>query len=572
MAELTTAAGTAFARAQLIQKTATADAAAITERLLLAERAAATGRFETHWPTPSPSRTQSITRRTLQGWYVRVVENQLARGLMAPANAPIDGAEAEKTMAIVRQRTGADSAIVVDVVIELTRDARLVAEQIAQARRSYLEAALRGHISKLFKRSPDRPVGIRQALAEQWYARAFHASADPPLYRTSTPPITAAETHAVAVSLATGQAHVLYRNGRPIGPATPKGWQAHATKRWAAMNPGDKRSWLSARAFDTEFAKAPFHRLPLMLRSDLLALYPPVQQVMSQRPASGMPADAAAEAFSAAAIEPATISDLHFASILFSPRGVTLPGNVIRNLPDDAAVRASLNLLHAANHDRVEIRGHRIRHVLWTDDQRARAVEMRQAGKPYTEIGAEIGMSNERVARALRVDSDIDPGLVAKQDRTPWSEDRLRAAAYLRSQGHTYNQIAAVFGYREAGTIRAALTSHGPALGIDPVTGRTYSSGEPMPDPHRWAPRINPWDGSIKKEDQAYLVEQFKRAVKEGRKNTADRARRRGVDIQDVLSRAEARWKALAEEDEKPATDGRRRGRPDGPVNRAPHR
>jgi hypothetical protein len=570
MADQTTAAGTAFARARLIQKTAEADAAAVTERLLLAERAAATGRFESFWPTPTPSRGPSITRRTLQAWYVRVVENQLALGLMAPANAPIDGAEAEKTIALVRRRTGADSATA--VVIELARDARLVADQIAQASNAYLEAALRGRISQLFKRPPGRPVGIRQALAEQWYARAFHAAVDPALYRTSTPPVTAAETHAVAVSLASGQAHVLHRNGRPIGPATPKAWQAHAAKQWAATRRAAKRNWLTERGFDTDFATASFHQLPLMLQSELLALHPPAEKVLSQRVAPGAPTDAAAEAFSSTPIEPATNSDQYFASILFSPRGVTLPRDVIGDLPDDTAVQTSLDALHAANHDRVEIRGHRIRRVLWTDEQRVRAVEMRRAGKPYTEIGAELGMSDEQVSRALREDSDIAPELVTKQDRTRWTEEQIRVAAYLRSQGHTYNQIAAVFGYKSAGTIRAALTTNGPELGIDPVTGHTYGPGETMPDPHRWAPRNNPWDGSIRKEDQTYLAQRLKQAAEEAKANTRDRAKARGVDIEAVLNRAVARRKELAKKETKPPDEDRRSGRGDGPTTLRPHR
>ncbi|WP_188897481.1 hypothetical protein [Microlunatus endophyticus] len=572
MADQTTAASTAFARARLIQKTAEADAAAVTERLLLAERAAATSRFETFWPTPTPSRTPSITRRTLQAWYVRVVENQLARGLMAPANAPIDGAEAEKMMALVRRRTGADSAIVVDVVIELARDARLVADQIAEARPSYLEAALRGRISQIFQRQPQRPVGIRQALAEQWYARAFHATADPPLYRKPTPPVTAAETHAVAVSLASGQAHVLHRNGRPIGPATPKAWQAHAAKQWATTRRAAKRSWLTERGFDTDFATTSFHHLPLMLQSELLALHPPAEKVLSQRVAPGTPTESAAEAFSATPIEPATNSDLYFASILFSPRGVTLPRNVIGDLPDDTAVQASLDALHAANHDRVEIRGHRIRRVLWTDEQRVRAVEMRRAGKPYTEIGAELGMSDEQVSRALREDSDIAPELVTKQDRTRWTEEQIRVAAYLRSQGHTYNQIAAVFGYKSAGTIRAALTTNGPELGIDPVTGHTYGPGETMPDPRRWAPRNNPWDGSIRKEDQTYLAERLKQAAQEAKANTRDRAKTRGVDIEAVLDRAVARRREMAKKQPTLSDEDGRSGRGDGPTTRRPHR
>jgi len=337
------------------------------------------------------------------------------------------------------------------------------------------------------------------------------------------------------------------------------------------MHRGDKRGWLTERAFDTEFAKASFRRLPLMLQSELLALYPPDEPVRSQRLASGTPVDASAEAFSTTPIKPATASDLYFASILFSPRGVTLPRNVVSDLPDGSDVQASLDALHAASHDRVEIRGHRIRRVLWTDDQRARAVEMRQAGRSYVEIGAVLGMSDVHVSQALREDSDIAPNLVAKQDRTPWTEDRLRAAAYLRSQGHTYNQIAAVFGYREAGTIRVALTNHGPALGIDPVTGHTYGPGETMPDPHRWAPRKSPWDGSIRKEDQTYLVKQFKRAIKEAREGTGDRARSRGVDMEAVLDRAVARRKALTK-DAKLADDERRSGRRDCPITRPPHR
>ncbi|QGN34486.1 hypothetical protein [Microlunatus sp. Gsoil 973] len=484
-----------YRAAERIWKAANADGVAVLERLLIAERAAATGRFENVWPTPTESRVMPPTRRLLRDWYVRVVENQLARGIMAPADSPIDGMEAERAMAAVRKRTEAESSVVVDVVIELARDGRRFADQVAKERKDYVDAALRGRLGRLFQRSG--PVGMRQALAEQWYARSFRAAVEPILYRLETPPVTAAEIQAVGISLAAAEPRILYSEGKPIGPATPDGWKTHTAEQWESMSGDARSSWLTERSWDASFATVDFQQLPRTAQSDLLRQYPPTGPILNQGIASGPPVEAAAEAFGTTPIETPSTTDCELASILFSRAGVTLPRQLLGKLPEAHAVEASLDALHSANTRKGEMRGHSRRHPYWADDQqRDRAVELRKSGMSFRAIGNQLGISGDQVANGLRSDSTIAEELVRKPHRPEWTEERLRVAAYLRSQGHTYQQIATVFGYRAGETIRYALTVHGPALRIDPVTGRTIPVGEPMPDPHRWAPRLSPWNGA----------------------------------------------------------------------------
>lgn len=534
----------AYRAAERIWKAADADGKSVAERQLIAERAAATGRFEGFWPTPTESRVMPPTRRLLRDWYVRVVENQLARGIMAPAASPIDGIEAERVMAAVRGRTEADSSLVVEVVIELARDGRLFADHVAKARRDYVEAALKGRLGQLFPRSA--PVSMRQALAEQWYARCFRAALEPTLYRLNTPPVTAAEVQAVGVSLATGTSRILYREGQPIGPATPDGWRTHTAEQWAAMSVTARASWLAERSWDVDFAMDDFAHLPLTAQSELLRQYPPIGPIRSQGIAAGPPIMAAAEAFGTNPISTPSPTDLELARLLFSRAGVTLPGQVLRSIPDGAGVRSSLNALHTANARRHEMRGHKLPRVYWADDQqRDKAVEMRMSGMSFDAIGVELGLTRERVAKALREDSPIHEDFVRKKDRQEWTEERLLAAAYLRSQGQTYQQIATAFGYINGQTIRDALTRHGLALRIDPVSGRTIPAGGPTPDPARWAPRLNPWGGVLTtREEAAVVAERIKR---ERSARTEMPTESRNSDQADLVRRMTKRQHALAE-------------------------
>lgn len=560
----------AYRTAERIWKAANADGAAISERLLIAERAAATGRFESFWPTPSESHVMPPTRRLLRDWYVRVVENQLARGIMAPAGSPIDGVEAERVMAAVRGRTGADSSLVVDVVIELARDGRAFADHMAKARKDYVDAALTGRINQLFQRSGQ--VGMRQALAEQWYLRSFRAAIEPLLYRLDTPPVTAAEIQAVGISLATAQPRILHQNGRPIGPATPDGWRAHTAEQWAALSAHDRATWLTGRSWEADFVEAEFHQLPLTVQSQLLAQYPPVGPIMSQGIAPGPPLHAAAVAFGTTQVPAASDQDLQYARILFNRGGVTLPRQILDDLPDSDAVQATLQALHAANKRRGEMRGHPRQRPYWSDDQqRDRAVQLRKLGMSFRAIGNELHMNEDRVAKGLREDSSIPAELVAKIDRPEWTEERLRVAAYLRSQGHTYQQIAAVFGYRTGQTIRYALTMHGPELGIDPVTGRTIPPGETQQDPTRWAPRLSPWTGAPRTGEDLAVV--AKRLKQDRQARSSRSATDVGHDIRsDVLGRMIQRRQAIIAEDDSRITPSNQTEPPktDNPTIRRP--
>jgi hypothetical protein len=541
----------AYATAERIWKAADADGKAITQRLLIAERAAATGRFEGFWPTPTESRVMPPARRLLRDWYLRVVEDQLARGIMAPADSPIDGMEAERVMASVRKRTGAESPVVVDVVIELARDGRLFADQVGKARKDYVDAALRGRLGRLFQRSG--PVGTRQALAEQWYARVFCAAVEPTLYRLETPPVTAAEIQGVGLSLTAAEPRILYSEGKPIGPATPDGWKTHTAKQWESMSKDARSSWLADRSWDVSFASADFRQLPRPAQSDLLRQYPPTGSIRNQGIASGPPVEAAAKAFGTTPIQTPSATDRELAAVLFSRAGVTLPRQLLGKLPDADAVEASLDALHTANTRKGEMRGHPRHHAHWADDQqRNRAVELRKSGMSFRAIGNQLGMSGEQVANGLRQDSTVPEELVRKADRPEWTEERLRVAAYLRSQGHTYQQIAAVFGYRTGETIRYALTVHGPALRIDPVTGRTIPVGEPMPDPHRWAPRLSPWNGAPRAgEDPAVVRERLSR----DRRRSGAKARSQGAQP-DLLDRMIKRQHEVAGDPASIPTDG----------------
>lgn len=104
-----------------------------------------------------------------------------------------------------------------------------------------------------------------------------------------------------------------------------------------------------------------------------------------------------------------------------------------------------------------------------------------------------------------------------------------------------------MFGYRTGMTIRYALTVHGPELGIDPVTGRTIPAGEAAPEPTRWAPRVSPWNGSIRTaEDPEVVAERLKR----DRIARAVKSNEAGVsqDVQsDLLDRMISRRQAIAE-------------------------
>jgi hypothetical protein len=271
---------------------------------------------------------------------------------------------------------------------------------------------------------------------------------------------------------------------------------------------------------------------------------------MSRGIASGEPDEAAADAFGTTPVRSPSEADLEYARALFSRGGVVLPAQVLHDLPETDAVEASLRALHRANKRRGEMRAHPRQQPYWIDDQqRDRAVEMRKRGMSYRAIGKELDMPEDRVASGLREDSAIPAELVRKIDRPEWTEERLRVAAYLRSQGHTYQQIAAVFGYSTGQTIRYALTVHASELGIDPVTGRTILPGEAPPDSTRWAPRLSPWNGAPRTgEDSQVVAERLKRERNARSSPSSKNDHDRDVQ-QDVLDHMIKRRQTLARPD-----------------------
>lgn len=501
----------AYRRAERIWAAGDAHGHSVAERMNLAGRAAAADRFTQYWPAPN-SAPVSPTHRLLRDWYFRVVENHLARGITAPAGSPIDGMLAEDTMTAVRQRTSADSTIVVDLVLELARDARTFTDQMAKAREQYVDAGLRGYIVGSIRRAPEQQLGMREALIEQWYARSFRAALEPALYKLDTVPVTPNEIYAVGINLATAQPRILYSGGEPTGPATRQAWREHATTQWAALGSETRAAWLTERAWDADrFADVPFAELPITVRSELLRQYPPDDVIMTQGLATGRPLQAAAAAFDSTPIR-ATREEVHLSESLYSKLGIALPQRALQHLPDPSArVIARLDDLHAANQTHREMRGHTRAGTRerWAEpEQKARAIQLRQDGKTYQQIADELGIGPKAVANGLRRHSTIDPKLVTKSARTEWTEELIRHVAALRVRGLSYSTIAASVGYTSPGsgqTVRDALNRYGPGLGIDPVTGRTVQPGDQL-DPTRRAPRVDPMTGKRRTTEDPQVV------------------------------------------------------------------
>lgn len=454
-------AGTSATYAQAIYRAASAAAAAVTERVTLASRTLAVARFEQLWP--SVSGPKPTTRRLLQDWYVAVYERHLDQGLAAPADAPIDGNQAEQVISAVRTWSGAPTAVVMDTVLTLARDARALADGVGPARARFVQAGLTGQIAAVFPRQAGEPVGVRQAIAEQWYRRCFHAELDPALYRLRTPPITKAEIAAVADDLTAG---AIRRQPRPAHQTAAgqvrKTWRTEVELRWNARSAVGRLLWLARHGHDERLHTRSYTELPDHVQEDLLVF---LRTRDRRRPASrpvitsGRPISQAAVAFATDPIPTAGQVEVEAAHILFSRGFAAFPRDRLADPPPASDAIDALSRLKAANtRRRGQMRG--LPPVGWWNNAEdlQHAAEMRTGGASWVAIGRMLGVTPLTARTGLVRHSDLAPALTTIQPfPRRWTAEERAAAAALRERGYEWNRIARLIGRPSGAAVRSKI-------------------------------------------------------------------------------------------------------------------
>lgn len=434
--------------AMAIYRAATDDAVAVAERLTVASRAAAVGRFEQMWPSV-PDRPIP-TRRVLRDWYLYVYQQQLDRGLHAPADSPIDGNRAEQVFTRVRRTSGAPTDVVIDTVLTLARDARLFASNVSTAQDAFVATALAGRVGTVFPRKPGVPVGARQAIGEQWYIRTFRAELDPVVFHLTTRSLRPAEIARVVDDLAANVHRVSDRANQAATSEAVADRERHAALAWHSLLDHRRLRWLTDHNFRPRLFSVSWAKLPRAVQDQLVAEIGELEQA-GRGAAATAPAmltgvvEAAAARFGKIAVHPVGPAELAAARALFRRGGVGFPPELIGDQPQRPAVDA-LNRLKAASPGSAETRG-LPRQGWWTEtDALDKAVRMRVSGANWTEIGRTLGVSGESARRGLVNYGDVDPALTRRTPRRLWTPEELATAASLRAEGRRWSDIAVLIG------------------------------------------------------------------------------------------------------------------------------
>lgn len=368
-------------------------------RVQYGARLVAVNRFAEMWPNTARN---SLTRRALQGWYLYAFEQHLAEPVAGTVQT-VDGREAGRVLATVIERTRVNRDVALGVITALAHDARILARSTAIARGRLLEAALTGHISKLFPRRPEADLGLRQAIAEQWYARSFHAVIGPKVLGVPTAPVTRMEIHAVGTCLATNQARILLEHGDPIGLAREQTWRDHASWWWVNQRTAQRQGWLRRAGYGPGLAMTSFGRLPPYLQSRLLEQHPPSDLDLSHPVDVGTPAQRAARMFDTAPLRPATDAEQQAERLIFTRGGGTIPPNMLPEQPDMVPLLDALRELRRNNqNNRSEVGGLGYLHQWWSDPGKVdQAVQMRLAGTDFGDIAKQLGIGKKSLRKGL---------------------------------------------------------------------------------------------------------------------------------------------------------------------------
>lgn len=470
-----------------IYRAATDDAAAVAERLTLASRAAAVGRFEQMWPSV-PDRPIP-TRRVLRDWYLHVYQKQLDRGLNAPADSPIDGNRAEEVFTMVREKSGAPTDVVIDTVLSLARDARQFASSVSTAQDAFVTAALAGRVATVFPRRPGVPVSARQAIGEQWYIRSFHAELDPAAFHMATRSLGPAEVAQVVDDLRAGAQRLPGRADASKARPSTADRRRHAALAWNTLPDHRRLRWLTDHHFKPRLLSRAWTELPTKVQDQLLTEISDLDQTgPTAAPAPAVLAgaiEAAAARFGEIAIRPASQTETEAARALFHRGGAGVPPQLIGEQPVTIVVE-TLNRLKAASPRPAQTRG-LPRQGWWTETEALdRAVRMRVNGANWKEIGQALGgVSGESVRSGVERYGDVDPALTRTTPHRLWTQEELATVAELRAAGRRYCDIAVLIGRSSGKAVSQAVLAavHRNAVSPDDFTLRTKSGGENPPSP-----------------------------------------------------------------------------------------
>lgn len=445
------------AYAMAIYRAGTDDAVEATQRLTLASRAAAVVRFEDAWPAVGRS---TVTRSLLRDWYMDVYQQQLDRGPDAPVESPIDGNRAEQLFLDIRETAGAPTDIVIDTVLTLARDARAFAGRVSAVHDRFVGMALAGRIGSLFPRYSGVAVGARQAIAEQWYLRAFHAELDRRTLRRPTPSIGRAEIARVVEDLAVGTVLHPSPAQSPI-PESEADRQRHAALAWATLPDHRRLTWLTQHRFDERLYRLRWVKLPAPAQDLLLAEV--AQTGLQTRPTDAhientlpTPDEAAAVRFATTVIHPARPADFQAARVLFHRGGTAMPPGLISGQLLEPVAEA-LSRLKKATPRAGQTRG--LPSQGWWNDKATldHAAQLRMNGAYWTQIGRELGVSPDLARYGLRHYGELDPTFTKSRPMRRWTSQELAAATALRAKGRDWNDIAVLIGRSSGKAVRAAL-------------------------------------------------------------------------------------------------------------------
>lgn len=450
---------------QAIHRAATDDAVAVAQRLMVASRTVAVARFEQAWPSV---RNRPIPTRTLlRDWYLHVYQQQLDRGLHAPPDSPIDGNRAELVIIEIRDRSGATTEIVTNTILSLARDARALAHQTNTAQERFVTAALAGRIATLFPRHPGTPISARQAIGEQWYARAFRAELDPQVFRRPTPPIEQDEITQVIQDLAAGT-HRHLPDPTPTLPlrSADADLRRHAALAWKALPDHRRLLWLTQHGLDEHLFTRGWDKLPAKVFELLKAEVSQSEAVESQaRPSTSErisvslanTAEAAAASFNAAVIGPAGPAEIAAARALFRRGAVAFPPGIVGEQSLQAITEALARLKDATPRSG-QTRG-LPRQGWWDDkDDLERAVRLRMQFATWKEIGQQLGVTADRAKYGVEHYGNLDPVFTQARPAVPrWTPEELATAAALRANGRSWDDIAALIGRPNGNAVRQAV-------------------------------------------------------------------------------------------------------------------
>lgn len=426
------------------------------------------------------------TRTLLRDWYLHVYQQHLDRGLHAPPDSPIDGNRAELVIIGVRDRSGATTEIVTDTVLTLARDARAIADQVRVTQDRFVAAALAGRVATIFPRDPGAPISARQAIGEQWYARAFRAELNPLVFRLPTPPVGHAEITQVIQDLAAGRPQP---DPAPAPPGSDADLRRHAALAWKTLPDHRRLLWLTQHGLDERLFARGWGKLPAEVFNLLKAEVnqPQARPSTAARVSVSLanPAEAAAARFGAAVIGPVGPAEIAAARALFHRGAVTFPPGMVGEQSLQIVTRALARLKNTAPRSG-QTRG-LPRQGWWDDkDDLERAVRLRMEFATWAEIGRQLGVTAERAKYGVEHYGNLDPVFTrARPTMMRWTPEEVATAAALAAKGRSWDDIAVLIGRSSGSAVRQAVhiadrRRHDPPQEDRPIPIRTADGRRSM--------------------------------------------------------------------------------------------